>query len=123
MQLTVWNSILLTEALRIVDPNSARPANMALDADERTAFDCAKLASKIRSNKIREPLTDNMALHSQLDDLPMQAAPALRRADEKEPGRSNIWRYIAGGLFVIIIIAGVGAFFISMVREVQKRRS
>ena len=68
------------EAPRVVDPNSARPANMALDADERAAFD-----------------------------------RALRRGDgqhlQREPERSNIWRYIAGGLFVMIIIAGVGAFF------------
>ena len=67
-------------APRVVDPNSARPANKAPDTDERTVFD-----------------------------------RAVRRADgqhlQREPRSLNIWRYIAGGLLVMFIIAGVGAFF------------
>ena len=69
------------EAPRVVDPNSARPANMAPDADGRPAFDCAPIR---RDNG------------QQL---------------EREPRRLNIWLYITVVLFVMLIIAGVGAFF------------
>ena len=67
-------------APHVVDPNSARPANKALDADERAVYDSAL------------PRADG-------------------RQHQREPRRFNIWRYIAGGLFVMIIIAGVWAFF------------